>query len=415
MQSGLDERLLKSERIGAQNFLAMQKDIISHYPVSNGDTTLLKLRSGLTILVDCKIRNGGSNPNDDATFDVKSDLLKQVRDTGSRYELDVFILTHPDKDHCHGFRKHFYQGDPANYGKDNYERGEILIGELWVTSLLFTYEQSDDANAVRTAVNRRKRLYKDEDATADSFGNRLVLVGYDEREEFKNVPKHIPGQTVTKFNGQTQATFEMFIHSPFKDTLVECRANKERNSASIVFQARFLGLATNSEPVCRLMMGGDADHCVWEQILIKSKKYNNEDKLKWDIWLAVHHCSWTFFNDVPYNAKEENKTPKDYSLKLLDYGRKGGYIIASCKPIVDNEDNPPHFKARKEYLTKVGSDHFLNTAIHPNEEKPEPIVFEVTDTGYSKMETDEEKRARLARKIASTGVGSGYFGGHERF
>lgn len=391
------------------------KDIIKHYPVSNGDTTLLKLRTGLTILVDCNIRAAADNPNDDKAFDVKSDLLKQVRDTGSRYELDVFILSHPDGDHCRGFKKHFYQGDPAYYGKGNYENGEILIGELWVTSLVFTTEQCDDANAVRTAVNRRKRLWKNKDASANGFGNRLVLVGYDDREEFENVPKHVPGQTVTRFNGIAQATFEMFIHSPFKDTLVECTARKDRNSSSVVFQARFLGKPTNTEPVCCLMMGGDADHCIWEMVLKKSRKYGNLDKLGWDIWLAVHHCSWTFFNDVPYDEKEENRTPKDYSLELLDYGRDGGYIIASSKKIVNDGDNPPHYPASKEYMRKVNPGHFLNTAVHPSEEKPEPILFEVTDTGYTKMETDAEKRARLARKIAATGVGSGYYGGHERF
>lgn len=385
------------------------KDQIKHYPVGNGDTTLLKLKDSTTLLIDCHFRGAAENGEDDSTFDVKKDILENIGDDGERYELDVFINSHADKDHCGGFRKHFYCGDPKNYEAANYDLGEILIGELWATSMLFTNEQSRSANALRYEAIRRRRLYDEKDPLRFDHGNRLVIVGYDGDQKLENVPHYHPGETVSIFNGKSQSTFSMFIHSPFKDTLVECRANKDRNSASIIFQARFLGKVGNADPVCRLMMGGDADHCQWEQVLIKSKKHNNEAALKWDIWLAVHHCSWTFFNDVPYNAREENKTPKQYSLDLLGYGIKGGYVIASSKAIIDNDDNPPHFKAREEYLDKVDSGHFLNTAVHPSEEKPEPIVFEIGEHGYAKSDTsvDIKRKKEAAAVIASRSIVKG--------
>lgn len=381
----------------------MKKDKIKHYPVGNGDTTLIKLKDETTIQVDSHLRVAAEDENDESTFDVKKDLLNELRVIRQRYELDVFILSHADRDHCGGFSKHYYCGDPSKYGQANFDAGEIIIGELWVTSRLFERDLCDDALAVKNEANRRKRLYQSEDPTRYDHGNRLVVVGYDGTDNLKDVPRLHPGDVVSDFNGKYQSTFSLFIHSPFKKTLVESKAEKDRNSASIIFQARFLGKESNESPVCCLMMAGDADHYIFEQVLGKSEKNGNEDYLKWDIWLAVHHCSWTFFNDVPYNAKEENKTPKDYSLKLLDYGRKGAYVIASSKKIVDNDDNPPHFKAKKEYVTKVDEGHFLNTAVYPTEKKPEPIVFEIGEIGYEKLDSSEDKKRKLEAAAAIAG------------
>ena len=93
------------------------------------------------------------------------------------------------------------------------------------------------------------------------------------------------------------------------------KADEDENAASIVVQMR-LRTQKNGVIKSKIIIAGDADHYVFEQILEKSKKNNNEDKLEWDLFLAPHHCSWSFFNDRPY---EKNTEPKDYSLKFLDY------------------------------------------------------------------------------------------------
>jgi hypothetical protein len=395
----------------------MKKDILKHYPVGNGDTTGIFLKDGTSIQTDCHYRAAGEDENDDSKFDVKKDILYSIRNINNRYELDVFILSHADQDHCGGFRNNHYIGDPTKYGKSNYDNGEILIGELWITSRVFTTDQCDDALAIRNEANRRKRLHQDLDPKRFDHGNRLVIVGYDGSESLDGVEHVYPGETVKTFNGVEQTTFSLFIHSPFKKTLVQSKADKDRNSASIIFQARFLGKESNDAPICRLMMGGDADHYIWEEVLNKSKKHGNEDQLIWDILLAVHHCSWTFFNDVPYSASEENQIPKETSLDLLDYGQKGGYIIASSKEIIDDNDNPPHFPARNEYVKKVDTGNFVSLAVHPSKKKPEPVVFEIHENGYKKSDTSEDiqKKKEAAAKIAATGVGTGYYGGDERF
>ena len=94
-------------------------------------------------------------------------------------------------------------------------------------------------------------------------------------------------------------------------------------------------------------------------ILQSTIKHKNDDALDWDLFLAPHHCSWTFFNEN--NDKDE---PKDSSLVMLDYRRKGGLIIASSKKIENNDDNPPSHRAKEEYLKKLDKEtQLLNTAV----------------------------------------------------
>src|SRR5437762_9341727 len=60
----------------------------------------------------------------------------------------------------------------------------------------------------------------------------------------------------------------------------------------------------------RLLFGGDAGAAIWSKILRRSDK----DTLQWDLFLAPHHCSWSFFSELPY---KENKIPADDSLEIL--------------------------------------------------------------------------------------------------
>ncbi len=348
----------------------MSKHIIKYYPVGNGDTSLIKLKDDTTIITDCRIRKA-----EDGIFDVKKDLLDslETNNEGNSF-VDLFILTHADQDHCHNFSKHFYKGDPKKYDSNNSDhKDKIIIDEIWVTTMLFTTDQSEDANYIRNEVNRRKRLYKDNDSKRNDRGNRLVLVGYDENSEFDNVPTHIPGDVVESVNDKELGDFSFFIHAPFKKDLEEAQAIKDRNASSIIYQGRFAD--NDGNVICKIMHSGDADHYRWKTIKEKTEDSDNEETLEWDIFLSPHHCSWSFFNDTP---QKDNKTPKNTSLEILDYKLEGAKVIASCKEIENNDDNPPHYKAKEEYIDKVGEDDFVNTSTFYDDYN-KPIVFEIDD------------------------------------
>jgi hypothetical protein len=380
----------------------MKKHSIKFYPVENGDTTLINLKDGTTLMVDCKLRISAEDPDDATKYDVKKDLVESLLKRNNNLFTDVLILTHADKDHCHGFKKHFYSGNPVDYSDSNRSNNEIIIDELWVTSMLFSNvsDQSEDANAVRNEANRRIRMQKDH-KDKNKRGNRIKLIGYDDSAKFEYVEAYVPGREVNIFNDEIKRDFSLFIHAPFKDTLITAKAEKDRNSSSIAFQARFKINSWDTSFAARILMGGDADHYVWQQILQKSKKHSRIEALKFDVFLAPHHCSWTYFNDVPY---ENNTTPKDYSLEILDYALPNAYIIASSRKVVNAKPNPPHYSAKEEYIKKLDNkNNFLNTAIDPTEEAPEPIEFIIESTGVKKIAKDKASAKSAYAGISSIG------------
>jgi len=389
------------------NDITMKTMQIKFYPVDNGDTTLISLGDETTILIDCKIREGEENSAGAKIYAVKKDLLETLKRRDGISFVDAFILTHPDEDHCLGFDKNFYTGDPDEYGEKNQDAEEIIIDELWVTPMVFDAATNDDAKAIKKEAERRRKLWEDNKANKNTVGNRIRIIGYNGDERYENLPNHVPGDILTEINGKTLVDFEFFVHAPFKKQLIAATAEKDKNFSSIVMQAAFKQNPSDNEWSTFYLFGGDADHNIWAEILKKSKEHKNEDRLKWDIFLSPHHCSWTYFNNVPYSESEENKTPKETSLSILDYKNDNAIIIASCKVIKNNDDNPPHYQAKAQYLKKVQEQEFLNTAIEPNEIQPEPIVLEVTSSGIERI--DEGAKASKLRDVAK-GIQLGIIG-----
>lgn len=387
--------------------IKMNKKKIKFYPVDNGDTTLIILNAKTTILIDCKIRDGEKNNDGAEIFDVKEDLLDNIQYRDKIPYVDTFILTHPDEDHCLGFKKHFYIGSPEDYCDKNRDNKEIIIDDLWVTSMLFDGAINDDAKALKKEAERRRKLWDENSREKNKAGNRIRMIGYNGDDRYENLPNSIPGDIISTINGKAFVDFEFFVHAPFKKSLITASANKDKNFSSIAMQAVFKHKPSDNYWSASYLFGGDADHNIWEEILKKTKEHKNEDRLVWELFMTPHHCSWTYFNDVPYSEHEEHKVPKKTSLEILDYRVENAKIIASCKVIKNNDDNPPHFQAKKQYLKKVSDQNFLNSAVEPKESKPEPIIFEVTASGFERIDIGE--KASKLRQVAN-GIKAGTIG-----
>lgn len=370
---------------------------IKFYPVDNGDTVLIKVNK-TTIQIDANIRN-----NDDC-YDVMGDLLDEFNIDGEgRYHLDLFMLTHPDEDHCHGIDTYYYLGDPDKYSEIDKENDLVIIDELMVTPMLFSDATSTPAKALKKEAERRSKLWDDNSPSKTNAGNRLVIIGYDGDKRYENITSYIPGDTIKEVNGKSMSLLEFFVHSPFKDNLVEGKAEADKNETSIVMQARFKYASTDTKPSALYLFGGDADHYIWDEIQEQSTAHDNEDKLYFDIFMAPHHCSWTYFNDVPYK-KGETDEPVESSKNLIkDHKMKGAVIIASSKQIKDDDDNPPHYPAKEEYEKLIGSDKFISLAEEPDSKNPKPVVYEVTSTGFQRKDKNQQIGSSGAA-IGSTGT-----------
>ena len=356
--------------------------IIKYYPVGNADCTLIKLDNGKTIIVDCQILADLTDGHGkQVMFDVKADLLKELhKDAAGRPYVDLFISTHPHDDHCKGFAGNFYHGDVVYYDK-NKNKDEIIIEELWITPRGLNNDLSAPAEDIRKEAKRRRKLYDDDENFNGSKGNYLRIIGYDKDKEFDSRYCYVPGKLVTTVHEASLSWLEMFIHAPFKEDVETSKKYDDKNVTSIVVQFSFK-IDGYTGYKSRVLMGGDAEHEIWQHILDNN---TDEEKLKWNIFLAPHHCSWSFFNDS--DNKEEIK-PSAEAILDKQFGNSA-HIIASSNEIKDDNNNPPCYEAKLQYIKKLksGSSHFLNTDTHSKVGSiPQPIVFKITANGKTLRE-----------------------------
>lgn len=357
---------------------------ITFYPVRNGDCNLIEFSDNAIMLVDCSFIQDAEK-NEDPLFNVIKDLTET--NLGKKFELpylDAFVLTHPDQDHCRGFSQKFFLKDPnrSTPTKTEIENKLIIIGELWYSPRIFAenkVELSDDAKAFKKEAERRMKLWRDNDANKNKDGNRIKIIGYINDEDYQCLPdsvKAFPGDTVSTLNGKSRDKYSFFIHAPFKDDI----EGEDRNCTSIVFQVRFN--VEDEEAVGKLILGGDAEWPVWSKI---QENTSDDEYLKWNIFEAPHHCSYTFFAD------DREDEPEQSSLDFLAYREGNGYIVSSSKIIKKNNDNPPCQKAKNRYLDAMDDreeeEYFLCTTTADDKGNPvyKPVVFEIVKDGVRKL------------------------------
>lgn len=368
----------------------MKKHFIKFYPVGNADCSLIKLSNGMTIIVDCQILPVYDDKGNQVSFDVKSDLLDELPkdDKGRRY-VDLFINTHPHKDHCLGFGDNFYCGSLDNYDAEK-DKDKIVIGELWVTNRAIGNDIDSSAEDIRREAKRRRKLYDDENNFKGKYGNFLRIVGFDDQKEFDSRYGYVPGKLVKSIDGKDLDLLEIFIHAPFKEDVSTAKGDGNKNMTSIVAQYRFKA-KKNGDIIARVLLGGDAEHPVWKHIIENNK---SADTLNWNLFEAPHHCSWTFFNDS--SKKDE---VQDASIKVLEKQLgNDAYIVTSSEEIKDDDDKVPlpSYRAKKEYKAHLNTkSNFLNTATDKRIDGiPQPIVFTIDAYGLHKIDPNIEKKAK---------------------
>lgn len=104
------------------------------------------------------------------------------------------------------------------------------------------------------------------------------------------------------------------------------------------------------------------------------------------------------------NDGEEDESFRPDIMKHFEtYQQFSCFIIASANSDFTDEDgdNPPHGKARRQYEKIVDAGHFLCTHEHPNKESPEPIVFQLSQSGFSLINSSKSKNTQGAASLMS--------------
>ncbi|HQU92608.1 MAG TPA: hypothetical protein PLK77_09945 [Pyrinomonadaceae bacterium] len=361
------------------------------WPVGSGDSTTIVVDADTFVQVDLRHLACVDEDDDDPRMAVIDKLEEILPNVDGRPYLSVFVLTHPDEDHCRGF-------------SDLLDR--VTIGELWHAPRVFREypkDLCDDAKAFRREAKRRAAKIIANGGTATD-GDRVRVIGYDDllqEDDYKGFPAHmlsIPGTSVSELSEiDCGDRFKAFIHGPFKD---DCEG--QRNDTSVALQVSLY----DGDAVAKALLFGDLCYAPIKRIFHSSK---SED-LEWNILLAAHHCS----KSVMY-ATDVNETEESLKQDILDAIEAAalapGYIVASSAPVPatnQSGDNPPHAKAKHRY-EEIVPDKFLCTQEHPNTETPEPIIFSLKETGleYQEPEQNQEDESKTLAAAVSAARGTG--------
>jgi len=350
---------------------------IVFFPVGNGDMTLIELESGSKILIDTKIRQEADDSDKD-TPDVASMLRQRLeRDSQGRLYIDVFLLTHPDEDHCLGLNKHFHLGHPEKHSAD-----KIFIREIWSSPMVFRRASknltlSEDAKAFHSEARRRVSLFREKQYTDE--GNRIQILGKDENgktDDLTNILVKVDDY-ITKINGQDDSSFKALLLGPLPKSDDENQEDllvKNRSSVIIQFSLSNKGVTD----ACQFLISGDAGVEVWERLW---EKHNNSHNLEYDLLLAPHHCSWRSLSHDSWSELGEEVKVSPKALQALSQAKRGASIISSSKAVSEEDSDPPCIRAKREYESILKKSEvkgrFFCTGEYPKPSNLNPMIWEI--------------------------------------
>ncbi|EDJ1207441.1 hypothetical protein GEX85_12495 [Salmonella enterica] len=379
---------------------------ISFFPVGNGDMTLIQTEDGQNILIDCHIRKGKEHP------DVLSQLREKLdRDEKGRLFIHLFIWSHPDKDHCSGISEHFHLGKPEDWSERS---DKIFINEIWSSPIVFRRHHAQNHNLVQDAkdlnseVKRRVNLYK-EKRYLDGVGNQVLVLGKDENGKTDDIPNIVLqlDNTTRLINGAYSYNFEAHLLAPSpKKDLDEDEDKLGKNHSSVIINFELKG----DNKTAFFLSGGDAEVVCWEGVRNRLFKNYNMSWLDYDILQTPHHCSWRSLSHDSSSGKGDEAKTSELAMEVFNRAKQNAFIIASSDPIADDANDPPSYRAKKEYENIVDNvqGQFLCVSDHKKNGENIPLEIEISDNGIKKIAASALGMAESSSAAVNRQGGGGY-------
>lgn len=381
---------------------------LTFFPVSNGDMTLVRLDNGQTIIIHLNIR-GAADDDDDDTPDVASDLRDRLkRDKQGSLYVDAFLLSHPDQDHITGLRTHFHLGPPNEWSKDD---DKIFIREMWSSPIVFrragpNHTLCEDAKAWAKEARRRVARFR-EDGFDTAEGGRILIMGEDVDGKTDDILEIVVklDETFSACNRVEGGAFEARLLGPLTAEGDEDEEELEKNDSSVILRFSLKGGGISDQ--CRFLTGGDAGVAIWKRL---SERHgdDNADWLSYNALQTPHHCSWRSLSFDRWSKLGEKVKVDPDAREALSQTRKGAVIIASSKPIKKDDDNPPHERAKREYIDILDGDdeRFYCTDEYWADEN-QALEFEIKASGIP-------RKLAKAAALAAPALGIGATAAHAR-
>jgi beta-lactamase superfamily II metal-dependent hydrolase len=297
--------------------------------VGQGDSTLLVIPDGddhKYALVD--------SHQDESSGGI--DILKLLTDLfkDEARGLDVYINTHPHKDHL-GLVKQI--------------KDKIGIEELWHSG----HKPGGD----------HKEAYKDLEKVIEELGDDKVFILKGSREENKLDDQE---KKLGDINYNVLAPAE-YVSDEVDDEKADERYRRIHEQCGVM---RFKYGRREKQ----ILITGDADYDAWTQHITDYHK----DRLPSLVLSAVHHGSNTFF----WKGDPQDEEP--YKDHLNEIGPT--YVVVSAPKSNESPHDHPHKEAMKEYRDFVGDE---NNVMHLGA-KRRCVIVDITDDGDVDVYYDED-------------------------
>ncbi|EKO3482260.1 cobalamin biosynthesis protein CobQ [Vibrio fluvialis] len=390
---------------------------IEVFPVGNGDMTLITTANGKTILIDC-YRKSGSD------YDFLEERLKDrlnTDDKGRPY-VDVFFLTHPDKDHITGFNTMFYSGNPDDWGDNS---AKIRINEIWSSPRVFRRATAtgcdgnntlcDDAVKFNTEVKRRVKLYR-EGGCIGGDGNRVIILSSDEDGKTDDI-QSIVAKLYTSFghmSGINDQSLNAYLLAPAdKQEVAEDEEELTKNNSSAIIRFdldhAFYDETLNCDVTHKksFLVGGDAEVKCWEVLHDKLEATGQLNELSYDVLLAPHHCSWrSLSNDSESKCDDPQLNASAHA--ALSFANENALILCSSHEF--GNSTPPSQLARDAYekiLTDNNGGQFLAVAEQGEDSDGNPNSLFITFDNNKPTKTTKAEARNFSKVVNPAAVKKG--------
>ena len=330
-------------------------------------------------------------------------MIASSGDAQERLFVDVFLLSHPDRDHVSGLRNHFHLGPPDEWSEDD---DKICILEMWSSPTAFRRASAnnplcEDAKAWAKEARRRVTRFR-EDGVDTAEGDRILIMGEDVDGKTDDVPDIVVklDDTMSACNRIETGVFEARLLGPLTVDNGEDEEELKENNSSVILRFSLKGGGISDQ--CRFLTGGDAGVGIWKRLWERHED-ENSDWLTYDIMQTPHHCSWRSLSFDRWSKLGEKVKVNPDARKALSQTRKGAVIVASSKPIEKDDDNPPHERAKREYVDILDRDgeRFYCTDEYWGEES-QALEFEVKASGITRKIAKAAARAAVVIGIGAT-------------
>ncbi len=344
---------------------------LSFYPIGNADTCLIELNNGKKIVFDY-----ADTRNPDDKQDKRIDLEAAIREAvGDDLKVEVFAISHLDKDHYKGSSRLFWLDWAKTYQGDD----RIKVKTLWVpAAAILEIGVTEEGKALRAEARHRLRAgygvrVFSRPGALDDWLRESGIDPDSRRHLITDAGRLCPEFTLDEDG------VEFFVHSPFAERC-EDGSLVIRNDSALFMQATF---EVDGAPT-RLILSADGTHELIEGIVDVTRKHGNEYRLEWDINNIPHHCSYLSLA----GEKGKTKTTPTEQVRWLyeDQGARRGLLVSTSKEIPDDDedDQPPHRQAAAYYgeVADALGGEFIVTMEHPSALAPKPLEIEITSAGF---------------------------------